>query len=187
VGPFNDITRAARAAGLLAQRGFHLQQRAEEGETIEGYWVFVGGLQSDEEVKQVVDRLDKSGFTDAHVMKNYSTNRRISVGMFSTRERAEKRAAAVKAMGLEPEVGERMFPGTIYWVDVALTSAAQKPPPEYLFADIGRGRVQMLPCPVGVRPQQQGLPDGASGDAGDGITRDLHRTAVASAPARTEH
>jgi hypothetical protein len=31
-------------------------------------------------------------------------------------------------MGLEPEVGERKFPGTVYWVDVALTSRAQKPP-----------------------------------------------------------
>ena len=188
VGPFNDIARAARAAGLLAQRGFHLQQRAEEGETIEGYWVFVGGLQSDDEVTEVVGRLEKSGFSDAHVMKNFSTNRRISVGMFSTRERAEKRAAAVKAMGLEPEVGERKFPGTVYWVDVALTSRAQKPPPEYLFADIGHAKVEMLPCPKGLRPQEQeGVPAVTPSDEGDGVTRVLPRTTVASAPRRTEH
>jgi cell division septation protein DedD len=153
VGPFNDIAHAARAAGLLTQRGFQLHQRAEEGETIEGYWVFVGGLQSDDDVNEVVDRLEKNGFTDAHVMKNFSTNRRISVGMFSTRERADKRAAAVKKMGLAPEVGERRFPGTVYWVDVALTSAEQTPP-EYLFADIGRARVQMQPCPADSRPTQ---------------------------------
>ena len=181
VGPFNDITRAARAAGLLAQRGFHLQQRAEEGEAIEGYWVFVGGLQSDDEINKVVDRLEKSGFTDAHVMKNYSTNRRISVGMFSTRERAEKRAAAVKNLGLEPEVAERKFPGTIYWVDVALTSRAQKPPPEYLFADIGHAKVEMQPCPAGLLPQEQESPGDASGEEGDGVTRVLPRTTVASA------
>jgi hypothetical protein len=188
VGPFNDIARAARAAGLLTQRGFHLQQRAEEGETIEGYWVFVGDLQSDDEVTQVVGRLEKSGFTDAHVMKNYSTNRRISVGMFSTRERAEKRAAAVKAMGLEPEVGERKFPGTVYWVDVALTSRAQKPPPEYLFADIGHPKVAMQPCPAGLRPQDSDTTtDGVSGSEGDGVTRVLPRTTVASAPQRTQH
>ena len=181
VGPFNDIARAARAAGLLAQRGFHLQQRAEEGETIEGYWVFVGDLQSDDEVNQVVDRLEKSGFSDAHVMKNFSTNRRISVGMFSTRERADKRAAAVKAMGLEPEVGERKFPGTVYWVDVALTSRAQKPPPEYLFADIGHAKVEMLPCPAGLRPQkQEGAPAAKPSDEGDGVTKVLPRTTVAS-------
>ena len=181
VGPFNDITRAARAAGLLAQRGFRLQQRAEEGETIEGYWVFVGGLQSDDDINKMVNRLERNGFTDAHVMKNYSTNRRISVGMFSTRERAEKRAAAVKNLGLEPEVGERKFPGTVYWVDVALTSRAQKPPPEYLFADIGHAKVSMQPCPAGLLPQEQEAPDGAPGDEGDGVTRVLPRTTVASA------
>ncbi len=171
VGPFNDIAHAARAAGLLTQRGYHLQQRAEEGETIEGYWVFVGGMQSDDDVNEVVDRLEKNGFTDAHVMKNFSTNRRISVGMFSTRERADKRAAAVKKMGLAPEVGERKFPGTVYWVDVALTSAAQKPPPEYLFADIGPARVALQPCPAGLRPATSPL---------------LPRTAVAGAPLRPQ-
>jgi SPOR domain len=151
VGPFNDIAHAARAAGLLTQRGFKLQQRAEEGETIEGYWVFVGGLASDQDVNEVVTRLEQNGFTDAHVMKNFSTNRRISVGMFSTRDRADKRAAAIKAMGLTPEVGERKFPGTVYWVDVALASADQKPP-DYLFAEIGNTQVEMQPCPTALRP-----------------------------------
>jgi SPOR domain len=183
VGPFNDIAHAARAAGLLTQRGFHLQQRAEEGETIEGYWVFVGDLQTDAELNQAVERLDKSGFTDAHVMKNYSTNRRISVGMFSTRERAEKRAAAVRAIGLEPEVGERKFPGTVYWVDVALTSRAQKPPPEYLFADIGHAKVQVQPCPAGLRPVAPGVPQPPAGNE-DGVSKPLPRTTVASAPVK---
>jgi hypothetical protein len=166
VGPFNDITRAARAAGLLTQRGFSLRQRAEEGDTIEGYWVFVGGMQSDDEVGRVVDRLARNGFTDAHIMNNYSTTRRVSVGMFSTRERAEQRAAAVKNMGLQPEIGERKFPGTIYWVDVTLQRGPgfKQLPPEYSFADIGHSKVQMLPCP----PQQKPVV--------------LPRTAVASAP-----
>jgi hypothetical protein len=169
IGPFNDIAHAARAAGLLTQRGFKLQQRAEEGETIEGYWVFVGGLTSDQDVNEVVARLEKNGFTDAHVMKNFSTNRRISVGMFSTRDRADKRAAAVKAMGLSPEVGERKFPGTIYWVDVASTSPDQKPPPLYLFTDIGNTRLEMPPCPVSLTP----------GNSGSSVTQ---RTTIATAP-----
>jgi len=167
VGPFNDIASAARAAGLLTQRGFTLHQRAEEGETIEGYWVFVSGLQSDDDTTRLITRLEKSGFTDAHVMKNYSTNRRVSVGMFSTRERAEKRAAAVRNIGLEPEIGERKFPGTVYWVDVSLKRGLgfKQLPPEYSFTEIGYAKVQMQPCPVAPRPTE-GLP----------------RTTVASAP-----
>jgi hypothetical protein len=180
VGPFNDIASAARAAGLLTQRGFRLQQRAEEGETIEGYWVFVGGMQSDEDIAQVVNRLERSGFNDAHIMKNYSTNRRVSVGMFSTRERAEKRAAAVRNMGLQPEIGERRFPGTIYWVDVSLKRGPgfKQLPPEYSFADIGHAKVAMQPCPAGLRP---GEPSAPESDV-DGVLKALPRTAVASAP-----
>jgi len=186
VGPFNDIVSAARAAGLLTQRGFHLQQRAEEGETIEGYWVFVGGMRSDEEVALVVGRLGKGGFTDAHIMKDYSTNRRVSVGMFSTRDRAEKRAAAVRNMGLQPEIGERRFPGTVYWVDVALQRGPgfKQLPPEYSFADIGHAKVAMQPCPAGLRPVEPGAPAQSPGDDGDGLGWRLPRTTVASAPAQ---
>ena len=191
VGPFSDIAHAARAAGLLSQRGYRLQQRAEEGETIEGYWVFVGGLESDDDVGQVVSRLEKSGFTDAHVMKNYSSNRRVSVGMFSTLERAQKRAAAIKNMGLQPEIGERKFPGTVYWVDVAL-ERARALPPEYLFADIGqprvdRSKVEIQPCPAGLRPAQPVAPEASgpqesSADESEGVLPGLPRTKVASAP-----
>jgi hypothetical protein len=183
VGPFNDIASAARAAGLLTQRGFQLQQRAEEGDAIEGYWVFVGGMQSDEDVAQVVNRLEKSGFADAHIMKNYSTNRRVSLGMFSTRERAEKRAAAVRNMGLLPEVGERKFPGTIYWVDVVLKRGpgSKQQLPVYLFADIGHAKVEMQPCPAALRPVEPGVPQLSPGDEDD-VIRELPRTTVASAP-----
>lgn len=182
-GPFNGITSAARAAGLLSQHGFHLQQRAEEGETIEGYWVFVGGLQSDDEAVQVVNRLEKSGFTDAHVMKQYSTNRRLSVGMFSSRERAEKRAAAVRNLGLQPEIGERKFSGTIYWVDVDLPAGtgAKQLPPDYALADIGHPKVGMQPCPQGLRPADPSVPD-VSPDEDNGVINALPRTTVASAP-----
>jgi len=181
VGPFNDLTSAARAAGLLTQRGFSLRQRAEEGETIEGYWVFVGGMRSDDEIGQVIGRLEKSGFTDAHLMKNYSTNRRLSVGMFSTRERAEHRAAAIRNMGLQPEIGERKFPGTVYWVDVALRRGAgfKQLPPEYSFADVGHAKVQMQPCPAEGQPLESSPQ--WPGDE-DGVTRRLPRTTVASAP-----
>jgi hypothetical protein len=183
VGPFNDITSAARAAGLLTQRGFTLRQRAEEGETIEGYWVFVGGMQSDDEVGHVVERLDKSGFTDAHVMRNYSTNRRVSVGMFSSRDRAQKRATAVRNMGLQPEIGERKFPGTVYWVDVTLQRGPgfKQLPPEYSFADVGHSKVQMVACPPDVRPPDRQQQVSEPGGQGDGMPW-LPRTTVASAP-----
>jgi hypothetical protein len=177
IGPFSDIATAARVAGMLHSRGYDPRQRAEEGETVEGYWVFVGGADSEDDAAQLVARLEMKGFTDAHVMKNFSTNRRVSVGMFSTRARAEKRAAAISNLGLQPEIGERKFPGTVYWVDVVRERGDSGLPPEYSFAEVGHSKVVMQDCPVEV---PAAAPD--ESEPGDGITKSLPRTTVASAP-----
>ncbi len=46
--------------------------------------------------------------------------RQVSVGLFSERQRADRRAQAVQKLGLQPEVGERKVPGTVFWEDVSL-------------------------------------------------------------------
>ena len=58
VGPFNDLARAAKGAALLRERGFSPRQRAEPGETWDGYWVFVGGLKSAADETKLVTALD---------------------------------------------------------------------------------------------------------------------------------
>jgi putative lipoic acid-binding regulatory protein len=183
VGPFNDMTSAARAAATLTERGFSPRQRAEEGEPVEGYWVYVGGMQTDDEVTQVVQRLDKSGFTDAHIMKESAEGRRVSVGLFSKRERADRRALAVKHMGLNPEVAERRFPGTIYWVDV-MVPAQRQLPAEVLQGDSTTGSVGAQDCPAHENPAPEPhAPPTQTLQAGDGAAAGARpRTKVASAP-----
>jgi hypothetical protein len=185
VGPFNDMASAARTAAVLSGLGLSSQQRAEEGEAVEGYWVYVGGMQSDDEVTLVVQRLEKSGFTDAHVMKESPEGHRVSVGLFSKRERADRRAQAVKHMGLNPEIAERKFPGTVYWVDVTLP--AQRPlPPEVLLGDSATGKVGTQACPAAtIQASDQPLPPSRTAQAPAGVAGALPRTKVkvASAPA----
>ena len=181
VGPFNELASAARAAGMLHDLGFTPRQRAEEGETLEGYWVFVGGMQTDDEVAQVAQKLEKSGFTDAHVMKPSLDGRRVSVGLFSQRERAERRAKAVEHIGLDPQIAERKFPGTIYWVDVGLQPGAKELHAPGLLSQVGYKNAGIQPCPPGLRDHEE---EAAPEPRDDGITRSLPRTTVASAPKR---
>ena len=68
VGPFGDLTNAAKAAGILTSRGFTPQQRAEEAGTSTGYWVYVGGLKDEVEADRVRVSLEKAGVKDALVM-----------------------------------------------------------------------------------------------------------------------
>lgn len=178
VGPFNDIASAARTAGLLRDLGFAPRQRAVAGETLQGYWVFVAGMKTDDDIAQVVQKLAASGFTDAHVMKPSPEGRRISVGMFSQRERAERRAKAIQHTGLDPQIAERAFPGTAYWVDVNAQPGAQELHAEGLLAQVGYKSASVQSCPPG--RQEQIYPATIPQD--DSVPPPLPRTKIASAP-----
>jgi hypothetical protein len=149
VGPFNDLARAARAAALLRDRGFTPQQRAEAGELWDGYWVYVGGLATTADEAKVLKSLERAGITDAHVMPQVATGRRVSVGFFSERDRAEKRAEAVKRLGFAPEIAERKQAGSVYWVDLELGAKDRTVPTEGLITleDAG-SRLEIRVCPV---------------------------------------
>src|SRR5262249_30373453 len=119
VGPFGDIANSAQAAALLSAKGFDPKQRAEAAPTSSGYWVNVSGLKTQADVDKALAALEKSGIKDARVMpETPDTGRRLSLGLYSERNRADRRAQAVRAAGLDAEVAERKLAGTVYWVDL---------------------------------------------------------------------
>jgi len=100
-------------------------------------------------------------------MKDSPEGRRVSVGLFSKRERAERRAVAVKRMGLEPEIAERKFPGTVYWVDVGLRDSGRELPADILLADVGASKIGTQACPPGiVQPPASGPGEEGGGQTG---------------------
>jgi SPOR domain len=149
VGPFNDLAQAARGAALLRERGFDPKQRAEQGEMWEGYWVSVGGLASPAEETKLMKALERAGIRDARVMPDEPGGRRVSVGLFSERERAEKRAQAVKKLGFAANISERTQPGTVYWVDMDVGANERSVPTEGLLSleDAG-SRIEIRVCPT---------------------------------------
>lgn len=148
VGPFGDITNAAKAAGILTSRGFAPQQRAEEAGTAAGYWVYVGGLKDDVEADKVRVGLEKGGIKDALVMPpSGEGGRRISLGLFSDRARADQRAAAVKRMGLKAEVAEHKLPQVVYWIDLTPRPGMTTVPIADLFAEGVGSRIAVRSCP----------------------------------------
>jgi hypothetical protein len=149
VGPFGDITNAAKAAGILTAKGFAPRQRAEEGDTAEGFWVYVGGLKDEVEADKVRVSLEHSGVKDALVMPpGGDAGRRVSLGLFSDRAHAEQRAASVKRMGFKAEVAEHKLPQTIYWIDLAPRPGMTTVPLQDLFAEGVGSRIAVQPCPA---------------------------------------
>lgn len=176
VGPFGDLAHAARGAALLRERGFTPRQRAEEGETWQGFWVYVGGLKSAAEEANVLRSLERAGIQDAHAMAETAGERRVSIGLFSERARAERRALAVKRLGLAPEITERRQVGTVYWVDLDLGTGERSVPTEGLLSLEETGsRLEIRVCPGRPTapapsrpeaPQRDALPASTTADIG---------------------
>ena len=164
VGPFNDNARALRAAQLLRDRGFGPRQRGE-GEARQGFWVYVGGLGSESQQTDLVQRLQRSGIADAQAMPESEQGRRVSVGLFSERDGAERRARAVKQLGLSPEIAERKPAAAAYWLDVDLNTSTQTLPTDGLLSLQESGaRLEIHECPASApRPGGNGpsSPDGS--------------------------
>lgn len=149
IGPFKDVSRSGRAATLLRERGFIPRPRMQT-ESWAGYWVYVGGLTSEMEQANVVRQLEGAGISDAHAMPlpTDGTQAQVSVGLFSDKDGADRRARSVRRLGLAADISERNQTGTWYWVDLNLDSSTQPVPTEGLLAlEEAGSRLEMKACP----------------------------------------
>ena len=174
VGPFADVANSERAATLLKARGFDPRQRPEPGPMSVSYWVFVAGLATQADADRALVTLERNGIKDALVMPDTDTGRRLSLGLYSERARAERRAEAVRESGLKPEISERKMPGTNYWLDVAPPAGMNTVPVQNLITPGASPRIGVQPCPpaaaAGLSPATgtaaAGLPPAVSNEQG---------------------
>jgi hypothetical protein len=146
VGPFADILSSAQAAEILKARGFEPRQRAAVGDVLEQYWVSVGGAKSDADTLRVLKTLSDHGIKDAELMPD-DPNHLISVGLFADRDHAQKRADAVRRLGLSADVSERKLPSAVYWVDLTPQVGLHSVPLQALFAAGVNTKIGVQRCP----------------------------------------
>jgi hypothetical protein len=168
IGPFPDLTEAARASTGLREAGLEPRQRATDGSVWAGYWVSLSGLADTTAAEAAVARLRQAGVGDAYVMPADDEGPIISLGLFTEQPRALRRADEVRALGYAPDVSERQRSGTVYWIDVDVASPAQLPDPATFEGDSGRiFRLQVKPCDLEGRSSEPlapaGVPDGVPG------------------------
>lgn len=150
VGPFDDPAIAAQAAALLRGKSFAPQQRIAEVPAVRRFWVYLDGFSSDASEMRVLHRLERAGIDDAEAMPADAGGRRVSLGLFTDRDGAERRARAVRTLGFRPGMTQRMLPGTVYWLDLTLAnSAVAVPLKEVSGLDPSGGSlpISVQPCP----------------------------------------
>lgn len=107
IGPFSTDGDAQRAAEGFRSDGYQPQSRTAPGEVNDGFWVYVGGLDTQPARDRVMRRLLEGAISDAHEMTGAGNAGRISVGVFRDRSRAERRARLVSRLHLTPEIDRK--------------------------------------------------------------------------------
>jgi hypothetical protein len=147
LGPFSDLTDAARASTLLRENGLRPRQRAGSGVVWKGYWVSLEQVPDRASAAGIIERLRRFGIGDAYSMPDEGRQITISLGLFTERRRALQRMDEVKALGFEPLMAERERNGTVYWIDVDVEAPAKLPDAALLDGDGGRIlRLEIQPC-----------------------------------------
>lgn len=167
VGPFLDLSEAARASMSLRARGLLPRQRSQDGLVWSGYWVSLQDVASPDDADRIVERLRQVGIGDAYRVPDEERGATVSLGLYTDRQVALNRADEIRALGYQPTVVERERRGTVYWIDVDVRSASQVPDPAS-FEGGGRiVRLEVKPCDAEGRASQPvpsaGVPDGRPG------------------------
>jgi hypothetical protein len=149
MGPFSELELTAQATAMLKQDGYQPRQRPANGPVPDGYMVLIGPLPNEAGQARVVRRLNRGGLDDAFALPKLDEGYAVSAGLFSARQRAERRVVAVERMGLKASVVERTRPGTVYWIDFDLKTpagAAGAADPLLKPSDPSQ-KWQVVPCP----------------------------------------
>lgn len=117
LGPFDQLDAAEVALARLADRGYQARLRETGGQIRSGYWVYIPPLGSRNAAKEIDSQLREKGVTDLFIVTGSENRNAISLGLFSTAERADQRAAEIGRMGFSPQIAERFRDATVYWLD----------------------------------------------------------------------
>jgi hypothetical protein len=113
VGPFKKENDANAVSAQLAALGYRLRGRKGEVRNPAGYWVYMPAMPV-AQAHRIVAELDAKGMTDYYIGKqNY-----ISLGIFSTREKAETRRAQLAKLGFDADLRRRYRTADVYWLDI---------------------------------------------------------------------
>ncbi len=120
IGPFREDTDAQAALTRWANEGMRTALRSEAGEYFVGHWVQIRDVGNRAAGRAMLVRLRDGGLDDAYLADTEDEGLKVSLGLFSEIERAEKVELQARSLGLPAVIGPMMNEGTLYYVDVGL-------------------------------------------------------------------
>lgn len=117
LGPFGSNDAAIKAASQLRASGVVIEVREEPGQLRSGYWVHLPPFPTREAAEAVAADLAQKGAGDLFVVAAAEQRHAISLGLFSSAERADQRAAEIGKLGYRPRIAERFRDGAVFFLE----------------------------------------------------------------------
>jgi hypothetical protein len=166
LGPFTTQTGAQRAAAALLSSHHGSKLHAADAPGASSYWVVVA-TKTMQDATRIGMRLRAGGVTDLVIMppEANGTDAVVSLGVFSERERADRRVQDLKRYAVAPSIIEQPHSVTTWWLDVELAAGEPTPDIAALAKTAGEsGSVRGAACPAPA-PPAAGAPPAAPAPA----------------------
>ena len=108
--------------GLLREQGFTGLEQGDAAGARNNYWVMLPVQKSRQEAEDIARLLSQRRLKDYFIVRSGDYENAISLGVFSTEERAQRRLREIHALDqavLRPEIEQIELPIRVYWLRLA--------------------------------------------------------------------
>lgn len=143
LGPLASADEATGLRDRLTTRGFPAALREGEIQVPSGYQVYLRATSSGN-ARDVVSGLEAAGMTDYFVGKR----NRISLGIFSSKSKAQVRREAVRKLGYDAMLNVRYKTRKVFWIDIEEVNRQPGSSQDWqqVMADYPQIKVQQVSC-----------------------------------------
>ena len=120
IGPFKENEDADSAASKYANEGMKSAIRPTRGQVFVGHWVWIRNIADEATGKEVLTQLNAGGLHDAYLDRTAPEDLKISLGLFSDADGAEKIELQARSLDLPAEIIPSTKERDVFFVDIGL-------------------------------------------------------------------
>lgn len=120
IGPFKENEDADSAALKYANEGMKSAIRPTRAQVFVGHWVWIRNIADEAAGKEVLAQLNAGGLHDAYLDRTDTEDLKISLGLFSDADGAEKIELQARSLDLPAEIIPSTKERDVFFVDIGL-------------------------------------------------------------------
>lgn len=117
LGGFESQSVVAGVTKSLQQGGASVRSQGEEAGEIKRYWVMLPPVATPAAATPVLERLQRGGIKDFYLIRSGENANAISLGVYSSKDAAQRRGQQIRELKLVPRIEEITLPAKRWWVE----------------------------------------------------------------------